>query len=213
MTKIIKINPENPEAERIDKAVAILKSGGVVAFPTETFYGLGADARNETAIEKIFGIKGRDFKNPILVVIGDPAHIGLFADEIPAQAQTLMRQFWPGPVTILFRASAAVSPKLTAGSGKIGIRLTSHPIARELSRKLGGPLTATSANLSGAPECSSAADVLSQLAGRIDGVVDGGLTPGGKGSTIVDATVSPVKFLREGVIPAALIQDTLVKAS
>jgi L-threonylcarbamoyladenylate synthase len=213
MTKIIKIDPGKPESERIDEAVAILKSGGVIAFPTETFYGLGADARNEAAIEMIFGVKGRGFSNAILVVLGNPEHIVVFAEDIPAQARALMKRFWPGPVTILFRASAAVSPKLTAGSGKIGIRLTSHPIARELSRRLGGPLTATSANLSGAPECSSAEEVLAQLEGRIDGLVDGGPTPGGKGSTIVDATVSPAKVLREGVIPASLIQDTLSTAS
>lgn len=213
MTTIIKINPEKPEPEKIDEAVAILRSGGVIGFPTETFYGLGADASNESAIEKIFGVKGRDFRNPILVVIGEPGQVDLFAGDIPAQARSLMQRFWPGPVTILFRASAAVSPKLTAGSGKIGIRLTSHPIARELSRKLGGPLTATSANLSGAPECSTAAEVLSQLEGRIDGIVDGEITPGGKGSTIVDATVFPVNVLREGVIPAALIQETLSRAS
>ena len=213
MTKIIQIDPERPEPEKIDEAVAILKGGGVIGFPTETFYGLGADASNEAAIEKIFGVKGRDFRNPILVVIGEPGQVDLFAGDIPAQARSLMQRFWPGPVTILFRASAAVSPKLTAGSGKIGIRLTSHPIARELARKLGGPLTATSANLSGAPECSTAAEVLSQLEGRIDGIVDGEITPGGKGSTIVDATVFPVNVLREGVIPAALIQETLARAS
>ncbi len=213
MTKIIKSNPENPEPERIDEAVSILRGGGVIAFPTETFYGLGADARNETAIEKIFGIKGRDFRNPILVVIGDMQHLDTFAAEIPAAARKLMGRFWPGPLTLVFMASPSVSPKLTAGSGKIGIRLTSDPVAGELSKRLGGPLTATSANLSGAPECSSAAQVLSQLEGRIDGIVDGGQTPGGKGSTIVDATVSPVKVLREGVISAALIQDTLATAS
>lgn len=213
MTRIIKINPENPEPEKIGEAVALLRSGGVIAFPTETFYGLGADARSEAAIGKIFDAKGRDFNNPILVVIGEPGQVDLFARDIPAQALALMKRFWPGPVTILFRAAAAVSPKLTAGSGKIGIRLTSHPIARELARKLGGPLTATSANLSGAPECSAEAEVLAQLEGRIDAVVDGGLTPGGKGSTVVDATVSPVRVLREGVIPAALIQDTLARAS
>jgi L-threonylcarbamoyladenylate synthase len=209
MTHIIHINPEQSEAERIDEAVAILKNGGVIAFPTETFYGLGADARNEAAIEKIFGIKGRDFKNPILVVIGDVTHLDAFAADIPEVARKLMDRFWPGPLTIVLRAAPSVSPKLTAGSGKIGIRLTSHPIAMEISKKLGGPLTATSANLSGAPECSSAAEALSQLQGRIDGVVDGGQTPGGKGSTIVDVTASPIKILREGVIAVSLIQDTL----
>jgi L-threonylcarbamoyladenylate synthase len=211
MTRIVKINPENPEPEKIDEAVAILKSGGVIAFPTETFYGLGADARDEAAVEKIFGIKGRDFKNPILVVIGDTRHLETFAGTISEEARRLMDRFWPGPLTIVFTASPAVSPKLTAGTGKIGIRLTSHPVAMEISRRLGGPLTATSANFSGAPECSSAAEVISQLEGKIDGVIDGGQTPGGKGSTIVDLAVTPGKILREGVIPASLIQDTLRK--
>jgi L-threonylcarbamoyladenylate synthase len=209
MPVIIKIDADRPEPDRIDQAVAILKSGGVIAFPTETLYGLGADARDPAAIDKTFGIKGRDFKNPILVVIGDVRHLEAFAESIPTEAQKLMDRFWPGPLTIVFRAAPSVSPKLTAGSGKIGIRLTSHPIAMAISRRLGGPLTATSANLSGSPECSSAAEVLSQLEGKLDGVVDGGQTPGGKGSTIVDATVSPIKILREGVIAAALIQDTL----
>ncbi len=213
MTAIIRINPDHPEAERIDEAVAILKAGSVIAFPTETFYGLGADARNEAAIEQIFEIKGRDFRNPILVVIGDEGQLGTFTEDIPAAAQKLMEKFLPGPLTIVFRASPSVSPKLTASTGKIGIRLTSHPIAKELSRRLGRPLTATSANLTGAPECSRAKEVLSQLEGKIDGIVDGGRTPGGKGSTIIDVTVSPVKVLREGVIPATLILDTLAKAS
>lgn len=213
MSTIIKINPEKLEADKIDEAVAILKRGGVIGFPTETFYGLGADARNEAAIGKIFDVKGRDFHHPILVVIGERKHLEVFAADISAEGRTLMDRFWPGPVTILFRASPAVSPKLTAGSGTIGIRLTGHPIARELSRRLGGPLTATSANLSGAPECSTAADVLSQLGGKIDGLVDGGPTPGGKGSTIVDAAGSAARILREGVIPASLIRDTLEKAA
>jgi L-threonylcarbamoyladenylate synthase len=209
MTHIIQINPEHPEPDRIDEAVAILKSGGVIAFSTETFYGLGADALNEAAIEKIFGIKGRDFKNPILVVIGDRAHLDALAADIPDEARKLMDRFWPGPLTIVFRAAPPVSPKLTAGSEKIGIRLTSHPIAMEISKKLGGPVTATSANLTGAPECSSAVEVISQLEGTLDGIVDGGHTPGGKGSTIVDVTVYPPKVLREGMIPSSLIQDTL----
>jgi len=209
MTHIIKIDPGHPEPDRIDEAVAVLKNGGVIAFPTETFYGLGADARNEASIDKIFGIKGRDFKNPILVVIGDVRHLEAFAEDIPAEAHKLVDRFWPGPLTIVFRAAPSVSPTLTAGSGKIGIRLTSHPVAMEISKRLGGPVTATSANLSGAPECSSVVEVISQLEGKLDGVIDGGHTPGGKGSTIVDVTVYPPKVLREGMIPSSLIQDTL----
>jgi L-threonylcarbamoyladenylate synthase len=116
MTIVIKINPENPEPDRIGEAVAILKNGGVIAFPTETLYGLGADAHNEAAIDKIFGIKGRDFKNPILVVIGDRGHLDAFAADIPEEAGKLMGRFWPGPMTIVFRAAPSVSPQLTAGT-------------------------------------------------------------------------------------------------
>jgi L-threonylcarbamoyladenylate synthase len=123
-----------------------------------------------------------------------------------------MARFWPGPLTLVFKASPSALPMLTAGSGMIGIRLTSHPVAMELSRRLGGPVTATSANLTGAPECSSAEEVISQLEGTLDGIVDGGHTPGGKGSTIVDVTSCPPKLLREGMIPFSLIQDTLATA-
>ncbi len=202
MTKMIKINPENPEPEKIAEAVALLKRGGVIAFPTETFYGLGADAGNDSAVRRIFGIKGRDFCNPIPLIIGKKEDLPGLVKDIPALAEALMTRFWPGPLTLVFKASGRVHPGLTAGAGKIGIRISSHPVAAALAETLGGPVTATSANLSGKKECSSAGDVLDQLGGRLDGVIDGGLTAGGPGSTVLDVTCDPPRILRQGAISA-----------
>ena len=207
MTTIIKVDPGRPEPDRITEAVAILKGGGVIAFPTETFYGLGADAGNERAVKQIFGIKGRDFRNPIPLIIGKKEDLSGLVEDIPALAETLMTRFWPGPLTLVFEASGRVNPGLTAGTGKIGIRISSHPVATALAEALGGPITATSANLSGKKECSSAGDVLDQLGGRLDGVIDGGLTAGGQGSTILDVTCDPPRILRHGAISAARLHS------
>ena len=209
MAFFLKIDPEKPDEEKLTEAVRILLAGGVAAFPTETFYGLGADARNEAAVEKIFRIKGRNFRNPIALIVADDREVSPLVEEIPAAAKILMQTFWPGPLTLIFRATPSVSPRLTGGTGKIGIRVSSHPVARFLAAGLAGPLTATSANLSGGPECSSADAVIRTLGDLADAVIDGGPTPGGSGSTILDITVSPPRILREGAIPGGLIRDAL----
>jgi L-threonylcarbamoyladenylate synthase len=209
MTLLLKIDPEKPDAEKLAEAIRVLRGGGVVAFPTETFYGLGADARNETAVEQIFRIKGRNFRNPISVIVADESEVIPLVEEIPAAAQFLMNTFWPGPLTLVFRASSSVLPRLTADTGKIGIRVSSHPLAGLLAGGLGGPLTATSANLSGEPECSSAAAVIRSLGELPGAVVDGGETPGGTGSTIVDVTIFPPRILRKGAISGDLILAAL----
>jgi len=209
MALFLKIDPEKPDEEKLAEAVHILRGGGVVGFPTETFYGLGADARNEAAVEKIFRIKGRDFRNPIALIVADEREVIPLVEEIPATAKILMQRFWPGPLTLIFRAAPSISSRLTGSTGKIGIRVSSHPIARFLAAGLAGPLTATSANLSGGPECSSADAVIRTLGDLPDAVIDGGPTPGGSGSTILDVTVSPPRILREGVIPGGLIRDSL----
>lgn len=206
MSILIKINPEHPEPDRIDEAAAILKRGGVIAFPTETFYGLGADAANEKAVENIFRIKGRAFSNPIPLIIGKKEELPGLVKDIPALAETLMARFWPGPLTLVFEASGRVHPGLTAGTGKVGIRISSHPVAAALAEALGGPVTATSANLSGKRECSSIGDVLDQIGGSLDGVIDGGLTAGGLGSTVLDVTCDPPRILRHGAISAVRLQ-------
>jgi L-threonylcarbamoyladenylate synthase len=212
MPQVLEINPTKPQDALIRRAVVVLQAGGVVAFPTETFYGLAVDAMNDEAIEKIFRIKGRAFSNPIALIAGDKSGIGALVGEIPVAAHRLMQAFWPGPLTLLFSASPRISPRLTAGTGKIGIRISSHPIAAGLAMLLGKPITATSANLSGAPESSAAAEVLTSLGDRVDLVIDGGATPGGKGSTLLDITADPPVCLREGAITRLNIQEALKNA-
>ncbi len=208
--------PENLKADReiseeavLSRAAEILAAGGVIAYPTETFYGLGVDALNENAIRKIFDLKGRNFNNPISIIIASQDNLGSLVDEVPACAVKLMQFFWPGPLTIVFKASAKISPLLTAQTGKIGIRISSHPGATAIAQKLGRPLTATSANLSGATECSTAAEVSAQIGNKIDALVDMGKTAGGLGSTIIDVTISPPQILREGVISRISIDQCL----
>jgi L-threonylcarbamoyladenylate synthase len=209
MPKILKINPQHPDISLIAEAVNILEGGGVVAYPTETFYGLAADCRNENALEKIFLIKGRDIKNPLSVIIGDLGDLKDIVQEIPQYALLLIDKFWPGALTLVFTASQNVSPRLMAGTGKIGVRISSHPIATALAKALRHPVTATSANPSGAGECTSAHDVIECLGDRIDAVIDGGRVPGGKGSTIIDTTANPPVILREGAISNSLILNVL----
>jgi len=209
MTLRLKIDPGKPDEDKLAEAVRVLREGGVVAFPTETFYGLGADARNETAVEKIFRIKGRNFRNPLSVIVAHGGELIPLVEEIPAAATILMQKFWPGPLTLIFRASSTVLPRLTADTGKIGIRVSSHRIATLLAAGLAGPLTATSANPSGGAECSSADAVIRALGDLPDAVIDGGATPGGAGSTILDVTFFPPRILREGAIPRNLILNAL----
>ncbi len=195
----------NSDGSSIMEAVRIIKRGGVIAYPTETFYGLGADIGNAQALEKIYAIKGRRFDKPISIIIGSRENLATFARDITPAAETLMDRFWPGGVTLLFQAPYGLSEKLTAGTGKIGIRLSSNPVATLLAQHLSGAITATSANRSGEEECVSAHEVISAIGETVDAVIDGGRTQGGAGSTIVDTTVAPPVVIREGVIPSSEI--------
>jgi L-threonylcarbamoyladenylate synthase len=206
MAEILKPGADNSGEEILTKAAEILINGGIIAYPTETFYGLGADATNDKAIQKIFTVKGRDFKNPISLIIGQPDDICPLVQDIPETARKLMAEFWPGALTIVFSAADIVSPLLTAGSGKIGLRVSSHPIARKIVQKIKRPLTATSANQSGAPECSLASEVAQQIGDKIEAIVDWGQTKGGKASTIIDVTCDPPVILREGAISRETIE-------
>jgi len=209
MPEILKPDADNSEKKVLSRAAEILAGGGIIAYPTETFYGLGADATNEKAIEKIFAVKGRDLKNPISLIIGKPDDIYPLVKNVPETAKILMAAFWPGALTIVFQASDKISPLLTAGSGKIGLRISSHPIALKIVQKLKKPLTATSANLSGTPECSLASEVIKQIGDKIDAILDWGETQGSKASTIIDVTCDPPVILREGVISRQAIEECI----
>jgi len=196
-------HPSDPSSERawIERAVRVVKTGGLVAFPTETFYGLAADPYNSDAIDRLFRIKGRESGKPIGLVLDDIARLEGVVKSIPAEAAELIRKFWPGPLTLLLNIGRPVSPKLTGGTGKIGVRIPSHPVALRFLRGLGQPVTATSANPSGYEPAQTAEAVRESFAAGIDLILDGGPAPGGEASTIVDATLHPPRLIREGKVP------------
>ena len=198
-----------PEAHIIQKAVAVVRQGGVIAFPTSTLYGMGADAGNPQAIRKIYAIKARSLHHPILILIGDKTWLPPLVKEIPKAATDLMEAFWPGGMTMVFRASDQVSPELMSDTGKIGIRVPTHPVAAAIVSGLASPLTGTSANLSGEAGCADIADLDARVAGQLDAVVDAGPLRGGRGSTIIDVTEDPPRILREGTIYRKQIQSVL----
>lgn len=207
--EIIKIDADHPDQALIERAVTILKEGGVIAYPTETFYGLGAHAGNAGAVERIFIIKGRSFSNPIALIMGSDENLAELVQEVPPVANKLMEVFWPGALTLVFHASSRIIPRLTAGTGTIGIRVSSHPIASAIAKTLSFPITATSANISGAGECSTAREVNDAIGERVDAIIDGGRTQGGAGSTILTMATDPPEILRKGTISASLISAVL----
>jgi L-threonylcarbamoyladenylate synthase len=183
---------------QIVDAAQLLRDGEVVAFPTETVYGLGANALSDDAVEKIFLAKGRPGDNPLIVHIADEAQLQTVAEAVPEKARRLMDAFWPGPLTLILPKTDRVASLVTAGLDTVGVRMPNHPAALALIRQAGVPVAAPSANRSGRPSPTTAAHVLADLDGRIAGVLDGGPTGVGVESTVIDVTVEPPIILRPG---------------
>ena len=198
--KVYKIDHEHPEPEKIQSAGTVIKQGGIVVFPTRCLYGLGADALNADAVDRVFKIKHRPIQKPILILIEQRKQLEQLVSYISSAAFRLMEVFWPGKVTLVFKAGDAVPGHLTAGTGKIGIRQAGHPVAAALIRSLGGPITGTSANLSGESGCRRLEDLEPQLARQLVAALDAGPLKGGVGSTVVDVTGDIPRIIREGVI-------------
>jgi L-threonylcarbamoyladenylate synthase len=194
----------------LQKAIRILKAGGVVAFPTDTVYGLGAAADNPAAIRRVFEIKQRPFTQALPLVLANAAQADTVAINIPEEARILMARFWPGALTLVLKKSARVPDVVTAGSGTVAVRVPNHVLSLALIRGVGIPLVGTSANIHGKPSPVTAEEVNAQLEGKVDYVIDGGRTPVGVESTIVDMTVSPPKILRHGAISSEEIEKALV---
>ncbi len=194
----------------MDESSRVLLSGGIVAFPTESFYGLAVDIRNEKAIEGLFTIKERDMKNPLLIILPEIEDLKKYVKNIPEQALKLIDAFWPGGLTMLFKAGKEISPMLTADTGKIGIRFSGHPLATALARSIGRPITGTSANISGMPPCTRAEEVNNYFGSSIDLILDNGPTAGGRGSTILDVTVDPCLIIREGMVSRDSIKKVIL---
>ena len=192
--------------ETTTAAASIIESGGVIAFKTDTFYGLGVDPLNETAVKRLKKIKGRDDGKPILLLISDETEVFRFTLARTLIFQKASLAFWPGPLTIVNRADPALPSAITAGTGTVGVRLPLDDSVREFVRQCGGALTATSANLTGRSPARSALEVLDQFDGTLDLVVDGGKVTVTEPSTVLDITTYPVRLIREGAISRATIE-------
>jgi L-threonylcarbamoyladenylate synthase len=197
-TKIIQLSIEHPDADKIQEAAEALRDGELVAFPTETVYGLGADALNAEAVQKVFKAKGRPSDNPLIVHIASLENIPQFASSVSEKGLQLARRFWPGPLTLVFHRKTNVPDGVTAGLETIALRVPDHPVTLELLRQFGGGIVGPSANVSGKPSPTSAEHVYNDLNGKIDLIIDAGPTTIGVESTVLDVTVDPPIILRIG---------------
>ena len=208
-TEYIKLDPASPDPQVIRRAGDILKRGGLVAFPTETVYGLGGDALNTEAARKIYEAKGRPSNNPLIVHIADMEHLEAIAAEIPEKARKLAAVWWPGPLTMIFNKKDIVPDATSGGLPTVAVRMPNHPIALELIRAAGGYIAAPSANTSGRPSPTIAEHVREDLDGKIDMILDGGEVRIGLESTIVDFTDEIPMLLRPGYINMEKLEEIL----
>jgi len=181
----------------------VVRARGVIAYPTDTFYGLGADPRDPEAVRRIFAIKGREAGQPILLLLHDRSEVAAWASAVTPSAERLMDRFWPGPLTLVFPAAPHVLPELTGGGGTIGLRVPGNELTRELLRHLGRALTGTSANRSGGRDPRTVEEVMREVGDRVDLILDGGVTTGNRPSTVVDVTVEPPRIIRQGILDIA----------
>ena len=197
---ILKINPKKPEKEIIKRAAKIIKRGNLVAFPTETVYGLGANALNKKAVRKIFEIKKRPLDNPIIVHVADFKDLKKLAKKIPKEVEILAKKFWPGPLTFVLFKKKIVPDEVTAGTNTVAIRMPKNKIALELIKASKVPISAPSANLAGRPSPTTARHVFDDFGEKVDLILDGGKTKIGVESTVLDLTTKPPQILRPGGI-------------
>lgn len=202
MSHLVKVDSDESLRKGLNEAAKIISEGGIVAFPTESFYGLGVDATDPNAVKRLFGVKKRDPDLPILILISSLRELPKYATSIPSQAKRIGKKFWPGGLTIIFQSSPVLPSVLTAGKGKIGIRISGHSLANALSRALSIPITGTSANISGMPPCIMANQVVEYFGDDVDLILDSGATQGKYPSTILDVTTDPPLIIREGIIKA-----------
>ena len=198
-------------AEDIAEAVAALRRGEIIVFPTETLYGLGTDALNRSAVEELFQLKGRNSNNPIPVLVADEQMLLMLVAEISNSARKLLNHFWPGPLTLVLKARPGIPPPLLNARGGIGVRISSRPTATRLVQRLGRPITATSANPSGHEPARTVDEAKRYFAGRVRLFVDGGMLASKKGSTVAEVSEDSVTILREGEIRASELESVLSK--
>jgi len=199
--------------ELLSEALEALRSGEVIVFPTETFYGLGADALNEAAVRRVASLKGRDAENPIPLIISDMEMLKNITTEIPPLAKRLMGHFWPGPLTLVLPAKKGIPTLLMNRGGGVGVRISSHPVASALVKDLGCPLTATSANLSGKGPARTIEEARSYFSRQVGIFLDGGRLEGKKGSTVATIHRDQLKIIRDGEISPKELEEALASVS
>jgi len=207
MTWIVRVDPKNPDVKVLVRVAEIIKRGGLVAFPTETVYGLGTNALDEKAVRKLFEVKGRESK-PISVIVPDFKTVEKIAKP-NEKAKALIERFFPGPITVVMEKKPIVPDVVTAGLNKVGIRMPNHPIALKIAELCGVPIATPSANISGKPSPTKAQHVIEDFMGKIDAIVDGGETGFGIESTVVDTTTEPARVLRIGAVSIEDIEDVV----
>ncbi len=198
----------NSLQQQVEKGITILKKGGIVAFPTDTVYGLGCDALRRSAVEQIYKVKRRSRHLPLPLLLSDMSQVTDVAKPLSGIALSLARRFWPGALTLVLAKSDSL-PLYLSSSGTVAVRIPNHPVCLALIQGIGGPLVGTSANVSGSYSPSTADEVRQQLGDEIDLIIDGGTCPGGQESTIVDVTSMVPRILRQGVIPPGEIERLL----
>jgi L-threonylcarbamoyladenylate synthase len=208
-TQYFFVNKDNPDISILKQASEILRNGGLVAFPTETVYGLGANGLDAEAVEKIYQAKGRPSDNPLILHISSITELEQLAARISPQARTLINKYWPGPLTVVLEKSTTVPDNVTGGLETVAVRMPDSKTARELIRLAGIPLAAPSANTSGRPSPTNAQAVLADLSGRIDAIVDAGSCVIGLESTVIDLTGETPRLLRPGIITHEMLTDAL----
>jgi L-threonylcarbamoyladenylate synthase len=208
-TLLLKVDPENPDPAKIQSAAEIIQKGGLVAFPTETVYGLGADALNPNAVLALFEAKKRPLDNPPIIHIANISEVYKLAKQVPPKAELLMKEFWPGPLTLIFKHSNIVPEVTVAGLDTVAIRMPKHKVALSLIKQSNRPIAAPSANLAGKPSPTNAQHVFEDLNGRIDAILDSGPTNIGVESTVVDLSVDPPMVLRPGGTPFEALKKVL----
>ena len=208
-TQVLPVSPDDPREDRIAAAARVLRDGGVVAYPTETFYGLAVDPLEPEAVRRLLALKGKPERSPILLLLAGAWQVENVASRLPGAFVPLAEKFWPGPLTIVVPAASGLPEEITGGTGTVGIRVPGLALARHLARSLTRPVTGTSANVHGAPPCRTAPEVVCAFPEGLDLVLDGGPTPGGAPSTVLDLSGGAPRIVRHGAVPVASLRPFL----
>ena len=208
-TKILQINNQRPQLEQLTSVAEIILNDGVIGYPTETVYGLGANALSETAVEKVFQIKKRERNKPILIIASNIEQVKSLVLSFPNIAKMLAHVFWPGALTMVLKKAPHLSKCLSGGGDQIGIRIPGNKICLELLKRCGVPFTSTSANISGQKNPISAQEVLENFGNKLDLIIDGGMSPSRIPSTVVAVENDAITLIREGAIPKFEIEQVI----